>query len=179
MTRLSENSLQERAAAVQFLLMDVDGVLTDGTISFDAEGRETKRFHTHDGHGIRMAQRAGLYIGLITGRKSAIVTRRAEDLDIGEVHQKIIDKGACYAKIREKLGLDHSAFGYMGDDLIDVPVMSRVGFSAAPCDAVTDAREAAHWIAKRPGGGGAVRDWIEFILRARGDWDEVTARYRN
>jgi len=166
-----------RAAKVERVFLDVDGVLTDGTLQFDGEGRESKRFHTHDGHGIRMAQRAGLTFGLITGRESEIVTRRAAELQIDEVHQRVYDKGTRYLELREKLGFEDESAAYMGDDLIDLPVLTRVGFSGAPPEALPEVRERVHWVASRPAGAGAVRELLEFILKARGDWAGAVERY--
>ena len=161
-------ALRQRVARVRFLLLDVDGVLTDGTIYLDGEGRETKGFHIHDGSGIRLAQAAGLGVGLLSGRESAAVTRRARELGIDELHQGIEDKAAAYARITERLGLTDRAVAYMGDDVIDLPVLEHVGLAVAVADAHARVRAAAHWVTRRNGGRGAVRELIDLLLHVQG-----------
>jgi len=176
LTQLDERD-RERAAKVQLILMDVDGVLTDARLYIDSEGRETKAFDARDGHGIRMGQQAGLSFGIISGRQAAAVSARAAELDITEVHQRIQDKIGLFQEILERLKLTADAVCYVGDDLIDLPVMRRVGFAAAPADALAEAQEAAHYVTRRAGGRGAVREVVDLVLRARGDWERVTRRY--
>lgn len=166
-----------KAARVRLLLVDVDGVLTDGGIVFDGEGREIKRFHVRDGHGIKMLQRAGIRVGIITGRTSAVVGIRARDLGIAVVRQGVTDKVAAWREILETEAAAPGETAYVGDDLVDLPLMREVGFSAAPADADTAVAAAADFVASRPGGHGAVREVADFLLRAAGAWEAVTAKY--
>jgi 3-deoxy-D-manno-octulosonate 8-phosphate phosphatase (KDO 8-P phosphatase) len=168
---------REKAARVTLLLLDVDGVLTDGRIVYDTEGRETKAFYVRDGHGIKMLREAGVEVGIVTGRRSVVVEIRARELGIGLVHQGIADKVALWRTICDERGLAPEATAYVGDDIQDVPLLRNVGFAAAVADAEPCVLEAAHYIAGRPGGFGAVRDIAEFILHARGAWDAVTSEY--
>ncbi len=167
----------EKAARVTLLLLDVDGVLTDGGIVYDDSGREIKRFHVRDGHGIKMLQRAGVEVGIITGRNSGVVALRAKELGIALVRQGAMDKVAAWREIVALRGLPPEATAYVGDDIVDVPLMKSVGFAAAPADAEPYVREAADYVAARPGGHGAVREIAEFLLRSGGRWESVTARY--
>jgi len=169
--------MNERLTAIQLLLLDVDGVMTDGGIIYDGNGLETKIFNVKDGHGIKMLQRAGIEVGIITGRSSAVVDVRAQELGIELVYQGALRKLESYEDIKLKTGLTDSQIAYMGDDVIDVPVMRRVGFAAAPQDALAEAKRAAHYIASCNGGRGAVREVCDLILKGRGAWDDVTARY--
>jgi 3-deoxy-D-manno-octulosonate 8-phosphate phosphatase (KDO 8-P phosphatase) len=155
--------------------MDVDGVLTDGRLYVSQDGTEWKTFHTHDGHGIRLGQRCGLGFGILSGRESRVVARRAEELRITEVHQRVFDKGALLGPILARIGLSGDAVCYIGDDLVDLPVMRRVGLAVAPADARPEVIEAAHYVTARRGGRGAVREAIELVLRARGEWDKLAA----
>jgi 3-deoxy-D-manno-octulosonate 8-phosphate phosphatase (KDO 8-P phosphatase) len=167
----------DRAAGVRLFLMDVDGVLTDGGIIFDASGVETKRFNVRDGHGIKMLQRAGVPVGIITGRTSEVVTIRARELGIDIVRQGTFDKLAACREILAGTGILPAETAYAGDDIVDLPLLRAVGFSAAPSDAEPYVLDAVHYVASRPGGQGAVREITEFLLRARGSWDAVTAKY--
>jgi 3-deoxy-D-manno-octulosonate 8-phosphate phosphatase (KDO 8-P phosphatase) len=169
--------MNERLTAIQLLLLDVDGVMTDGGIIYDGNGLETKIFNVKDGHGIKMLQRAGIGVGIITGRSSAVVDVRARELGIELVYQGALRKLESYEDIKLKTGFTDSQIAYMGDDVIDVPVMRRVGFAAAPQDALAEAKRAAHYIASCNGGRGAVREVCDLILKGRGAWDEITARY--
>jgi 3-deoxy-D-manno-octulosonate 8-phosphate phosphatase (KDO 8-P phosphatase) len=169
--------MNERLTAIQLLLLDVDGVMTDGGIIYDGNGLETKIFNVKDGHGIKMLQRAGIGVGIITGRSSAVVDVRAQELGIALVYQGALRKLESYEDIKLKTGFTDSQIAYMGDDVIDVPVMRRVGFAAAPQDALAEAKRAAHYIASCNGGQGAVREVCDLILKGRGAWDDVTARY--
>ncbi len=162
---------------VCLLLLDVDGVLTDGRITYDEHGRETKSFDVKDGHGIKLLMRAGLQIGIITGRRSPIVTHRAQELGIDIVHQGALDKRVPYEAILEELGLTDAQVAYVGDDLIDLPILCRVGFSAAVADAVDEVKAAVHYVSRRRGGRGAVREICDHILKGSGRWPAVAARY--
>jgi 3-deoxy-D-manno-octulosonate 8-phosphate phosphatase (KDO 8-P phosphatase) len=157
----------EKAARVTLLLLDVDGVLTDGRLVYDAEGRETKAFYVRDGHGIKMAQEAGVEVGIITGRRSAIVEHRARELGITLLHQGVSDKVAAWREVLAERDLAPAQTAYVGDDLLDVPLLRAVGFAAAVGDAEPCVLEVADYVAGRFGGNGAVRDVIEFLLRAR------------
>lgn len=167
----------ERAAAVRLFLTDVDGVLTDGGIIHDAAGVETKRFHVRDGHGIKMLQRAGVAVGIITGRTSEVVAIRARELGIDIVRQGVFDKMAAWREILAGTGVLPAETAYAGDDIVDLPLLRAVGFSAAPSDAEPYVLDAVHYVASRSGGQGAVREIAEFLLRARGSWDAATAKY--
>jgi 3-deoxy-D-manno-octulosonate 8-phosphate phosphatase (KDO 8-P phosphatase) len=170
-------TLLERARKTRLLMMDVDGVLTDGRIIQDGHGHELKVFDVKDGHGIVMAHRAKLRTALISGRESETITRRAEELGIELVFQKIWNKLEVYEKILVDTELTHDEVAYIGDDLIDIPLLRRVGLAVAVADAVDEVKAAAHLITERPGGQGAVREVIELILRAQGHWDSLLERY--
>lgn len=163
---------------IRLLLLDVDGVMTDGGIIYDANGLETKRFNVKDGHGIKMLQRHGVEVGIITGRTSVVVENRARELGISLVYQGALKKLDSYEDIREKTGLEDYQIAYMGDDVIDVPVLRRVGFSAAPQDGLPDVLAIVDYISTCGGGRGAVRDVCDHILKARGAWPDIAARYQ-
>jgi len=169
--------MNDRLTDIRLLLLDVDGVMTDGGIIYDAGGVETKVFNVKDGHGIKMLQRYGIEVGIITGRTSKVVDFRAKELGIELVYQGSLKKIESYNDVKLKTGLDDSQIAYMGDDVIDVPVMRRVAFAAAPADALVEARNAAHYVASLSGGRGAVREVCDLILRGRGLWHEVATRY--
>lgn len=167
----------EKLKKIKLLLLDVDGVMTDGRIVYDANGVETKFFNVKDGHGIKMLQRAGIEVGIISGRESQVVTNRADELGISLVYQKALDKLAPYREILNIRGLNDEDVAFMGDDIIDIPVMRRVGFSAAPCDALDYVLGQADYVAVNRGGWGAVREVCDLILKGSDLWDSVTARY--
>ena len=162
---------------IRLLLVDVDGVMTDGRIIYDGNGLETKFFNVKDGHGIKMLQRHGVEIGIITGRTSVVVDIRARELGINIVYQGALRKLESYDDVKLKTGLSDSQIAYIGDDIIDVPVMRRVAFSAAPSDALPEVRELADYVTACEGGRGAVREVCDMIIKGRGEWDEVVARY--
>jgi 3-deoxy-D-manno-octulosonate 8-phosphate phosphatase (KDO 8-P phosphatase) len=163
-------SARARAARVQLLVLDVDGVLTDGGLWYSAAGEELKRFDVRDGLGLVVAQRAGLGVAVISGRKSAAAARRLAELGVAEVHLGVEDKGAALAALLDRLGVPAAAAAAMGDDLNDLPLFALVGLALAPRDAVAEVRRKAHWVARRRGGQGAVREAVEWLLRARGAW---------
>jgi 3-deoxy-D-manno-octulosonate 8-phosphate phosphatase (KDO 8-P phosphatase) len=169
--------MNDRLADIRLLLLDVDGVMTDGGIIYDGNGLETKVFNVKDGHGIKMLQRHGIEVGIITGRTSQVVAFRAKELGIDLVYQGALKKLDSYDDVKQKTGLDDSQIAYVGDDVIDVPVMRRVAFAAAPADALMEARTAAHYVTVCGGGRGAVREVCDLILKGRGLWNEVVARY--
>jgi len=167
-----------KVGEVKLLILDVDGVLTDGAITYSDDGREYKSFNVRDGHGIKLLMRAGIDVAVITARNSTIVERRCKELGIEHLYQGALTKLIVYEELLGKLGLDPSETAYVGDDLIDQPVLKRAGFSAAPCDAVEEVRSVVDCVTKAPGGGGAVREVIEIILKIQDKWEEVTERYR-
>ena len=168
---------RERAAKIRMIVLDSDGVLTDGRIVLSSDGTETRAFDVTDGFGIRLAQRAGIEFGIISGRRSEVVARRAAELGIEELRQQVADKRACLEEILLRRGLPPEAVCFIGDDLIDLPAMRRAGFSAAPSTALPAVRESAHFVASRGGGRGAVREVVELVLRASGRWEEATKLY--
>ncbi len=171
------HDVADRARGIRMILMDVDGVMTDARIIMQAELDEAKGFDSRDGVGIRLAQKAGLMTGIITGRLSIATTRRARELDMQEFHQRVFRKIEVYQAIVKARRLKHEAVCFIGDDLVDIPVMNRVGLAAAPSDARPEARRAAHFVSSLPGGRGAVREVIDFILKAQGRWKKVTQGY--
>ncbi len=169
--------MNERLKKIKLLILDVDGVMTDGRIIFDSNGVESKFFNVKDGHGIKMLQRAGIEVGIVSGRKSQVVANRAKELGIDRVYQGALDKLTPYLDILGKTGLTDEQVAYMGDDIIDLPVMRRVGFAAAPADALEYVIRHAHFVTGNRGGWGAVREVCDLILKAQGAWETVTARY--
>jgi len=169
--------LDRRLARVQLLLLDVDGVLTDGGVTIDNHGVESKTFHIRDGLALRAWQRAGYRAGIVTGRSSRVVEVRAAELGIGIVRQGVEDKLAAAAEVLEACGLSWEETAFLGDDLPDLPVVIRCGVGAAVADASADLRQAADVVTALPGGRGAVRELIERMLKARGGWDAVVSRY--
>jgi 3-deoxy-D-manno-octulosonate 8-phosphate phosphatase (KDO 8-P phosphatase) len=167
----------DRAAKIKLLLFDVDGVLTDGKILLHADGSESKTFDIKDGTAIVWAQRLGLTVGFLSARTSAATSQRAAQLGITLLHQGVRSKLDTYDQIADSLMLDDEQVAYMGDDILDLPVLSRVGLAAAPADAAEDVRTRVHWVSRCNGGFGAARDLIETILRAQGRWDSIVATY--
>lgn len=169
--------MNKKLAAIRLLLLDVDGVMTDGRIIYDQQGNELKTFDVKDGHGLKMLQRAGLEVGIITGRSSAVVSCRAQELGIDILYQGAKIKLDPYLEILERTGLKDDQIAYVGDDLIDLPILSRVGFSATVADAVPQLLERVDYVTSRAGGRGAVREICDLLLQAGGYWQEQTARY--
>jgi len=169
--------MEERLKKIKLLILDVDGVLTDGRIIFDSNGVESKFFNVKDGHGIKMLQRSGVELGIISGRESQVVYNRAVELGIGQVYQKALDKLVPYRQMLEATGLTDEQVAFMGDDVIDIPILKRVGFAAAPADAVNEVLPFAQFVSKNRGGWGAVREVCDLILKGQGTWDTVTSRY--
>jgi len=160
--------LLERAARIQLLALDVDGVLTDGRLYFDQEGREIKAFSTRDGMGIKALMRFDIELALITGRQSRIVSDRASHLGIKHVYQGRDDKLNALQELMSQTGVSEQAICYAGDDWLDLPVLNRVGLSVAPADAAPLVREHVHWVTPSGGGRGAVREICDLILAAKG-----------
>ncbi len=166
-----------RAKQVRLLLLDVDGVLTDGTIVYTGDGGECKGFNTRDGFGLRILQDGGVEVGLITARTSEAVRRRAADLGLAHVYQGRKDKLAVYEEILAAGGLRPPQTAYMGDDWLDLPLLNRVGLSLAPADAVAEVRRRVHYVTEQGGGRGAVREVCDLLLEARGGLAAALARY--
>jgi 3-deoxy-D-manno-octulosonate 8-phosphate phosphatase (KDO 8-P phosphatase) len=169
--------MEERLKKIKLLLLDVDGVMTDGRIIFDSNGVESKFFNVKDGHGIKMLQRSGVEVGIISGRQSMVVTNRAKELGIEIVYQKAIDKLTPFRAILEDTGLVEEQVAFVGDDVIDIPVLKRVGFAAAPPDAVSEVIPHVQFVTENKGGWGAVREVCDLIMKAQNNWEDVTARY--
>lgn len=163
--------------AIELLVLDVDGVLTDGQLILHGDGCESKCFHTHDGHGIRMWQRAGGQTALLSGRHSAPTQRRAEQLEIAHVIQDCHFKLPALEKLLEELHLKPENLAYVGDDLPDLPAIRFAGLGVAPANAVEEVKQEADYVTTRPGGQGAVRETIEYILRNSGRWQALMERY--
>jgi 3-deoxy-D-manno-octulosonate 8-phosphate phosphatase (KDO 8-P phosphatase) len=174
---LAPELLEARARSLRLLLFDVDGVLTDGSIVLPGSGAEAKAFFIRDGLGLVWAQRAGLSVGLLSGRASDATTRRAAELGISILIQGQNDKRAAYTQVVGAQQLSDDQVAYMGDDLLDLPVLSRVGLAAAPADAAEEVRQRVHWVSRYPGGRGAARELIELVLRARGRWDALVRSF--
>jgi 3-deoxy-D-manno-octulosonate 8-phosphate phosphatase (KDO 8-P phosphatase) len=162
---------------LKLLLFDVDGVLTDGTILVHGDGSESKQFNIKDGAAMVWAQRAGLRIGLLSARSADATAIRAAQLGLSVVVQGSANKLAGYEQILADHGLSDADVGYMGDDLQDLPVLRRAGFSAAPADAAAEVRDTVHWVSRAGGGRGAVRECIEHVLRAQGAWAAAVADF--
>jgi 3-deoxy-D-manno-octulosonate 8-phosphate phosphatase (KDO 8-P phosphatase) len=162
---------------IQLLVLDVDGVMTDGGIIRDDAGQQIKRFHVRDGAGIVLWRRLGKDVAIITGKESAVVTHRAEELGIQNLYQNAGNKLDTYDQLKDELGIKDEQIAYIGDDLPDLPVMRRVGVPIAVADAAEEVRAAAKYITKFPGGYGAVRDAIEFLCKEMGVWQQVLDRY--
>jgi len=169
--------MEERIKKIKLLILDVDGVMTDGRIVFDSNGVETKFFNVKDGHGIKMLQRSGIEVGIISGRESQVVANRAVELGIVHVFQKSLDKLVPYRQMLETTGLTDEQVAFVGDDVIDLPILRRVGFAAAVADAVAEVFPHVHFVTKNRGGWGAVREVCDLILKTQGTWEGITARY--
>jgi 3-deoxy-D-manno-octulosonate 8-phosphate phosphatase (KDO 8-P phosphatase) len=165
-------TLRERCTAIELLIVDVDGVLTDGGIIYGTSDLEIKQFHVRDGSGLKVWHRAGKRTALITGRTSPVVERRAVELGIGLVVQGAADKEPAYRRLLTEAGVADEAVCYIGDDLPDVPLLRVCGLAVAVADACSEARALAHYITQKRGGHGAVRETIELILRCQGHWPD-------
>lgn len=168
---------EARAKKVELLIFDVDGVLTNGQLIFGSEGEVMKVFHSQDGLGITAAHRAGLKTAIITGRETEMVRRRGSELRITDVYQGSMDKVQAFEELLARYKLNPEQVAYVGDDLNDLAVMTRVGLACAVANAVSDVRARAHFITAREGGKGGVREVIELILKAQGKWEAVVEAY--
>jgi 3-deoxy-D-manno-octulosonate 8-phosphate phosphatase (KDO 8-P phosphatase) len=172
-------NLAAKAANVKLILLDVDGVLTDGAVVIDDDGAESKRFHIRDGIALVWAQRAGLKVGLLSARHSATTTHRAAQLGISLVHQGVASKAAAYDEILKDTAVTEAEVAYMGDDVVDLAVLGRAGLSAAPSDAVAEVRSCVDFVSSYRGGEGAVRELVEMILRVQGQWNAIVSGYQH
>lgn len=170
-------TIQERAKNIKLLIMDVDGVLTDGRIVYDEWGDELKFFDVQDGAGLWLWASIGLKSAIITARKTRIVKRRAKEMRITKVYQNAIDKRRIYAQCKKRFKLEDAEVCYIGDDLMDIPVLRRVGLAVSVPNASDEAKSASHYITQNPGGRGAVREIIELILKSQGRWQAITSKY--
>ncbi len=168
----------DKAAALTWVVLDVDGVLTDGSVIYSNSGDELKAFNIKDGFAIKMAQRAGLQFAMITGRASQVLERRAEELGIDNVMQGRSDKLTALNELVEALGITLEQVAYMGDDLPDLSAIEAAALGACPADAASEVVAAADWVATVNGGRGAVRELIEMLLSARGQWDTLVSDFR-
>ncbi|MFQ5441766.1 MAG: KdsC family phosphatase [Thermodesulfobacteriota bacterium] len=172
-----DEALEKRIKKIKLLLLDVDGVMTGGSIIYDDDGREIKVFDVRDGHGLKLLMRAGIGVGIITSRTSGVVAKRAEDLGIELLYQGRIDKLKAFGEVLERKALAADEVAFMGDDIVDLPVLKRAGFSVAVHDAVDEVRGRVHYVTSNPGGRGAVREVSELILKVQGKWEGLMERY--
>ncbi len=170
--------VKKRARKIKMLILDVDGVLTDGRIIYDGHGNELKNFNVQDGFGMTLLPRAGIKSSIITAKASAAMRRRAKEMEITKLYQNISDKLTAYNEILKVFALKDKEICYIGDDLMDLPVLNRVGLAVTVADGVTEIKKVAHYITGKKGGHGAVREMLEIILKAQGKWSEVTEKYR-
>ena len=174
---LADEELTVRARALEWLLFDVDGVLTEGRLVYGPTGERLKEFHVRDGLGLKLAQRAGLKVGILSGRIIEALRYRAGDLGVDALLMDRSDKKPAFEEFLAAHGTTADRVGAVGDDLLDLPILLRCGLSFAPADAVAEVRERVHKVLLRPGGHGAAREMCEFVLRARGDWDGLIAPF--
>ena len=170
---------KERASRIKMIIMDVDGTLTDGTLLILPDGEELTSYNVKDGTGILLARVAGLKTGIITGKTSKSLEKRAEKLKIEEIYQGILDKKKVLSKILEKHNLDPDQIAYIGDDLGDLEVIKSVGLAGAVADAHPEIKKHSHFICKNAGGKGAVREFIEFILEAQNKWQTIEENFKD
>ncbi len=166
-------ALNAKAQKIRMLLLDVDGVMTDGSVLLTSDSAELKRFHVHDGIGIALAKVAGILIGIVSGRESEAVRKRAEELGIDEIQQGSVDKEKSYEIILKKYGLKDEEVAYVGDDLLDIPILKRAGLSICVANGVEEAKKVSDYVTKKKGGEGAVREAVERILAGKGKRKEA------
>ena len=169
--------LGERARQLEWLLFDVDGVFTDGRMVYGADGEEWKIFDVRDGLALQLAQRAGLKVGILSGRESGALANRAQEIGVDALIMHRHDKRQAFAEFLAAHGTAAARVAYMGDDLLDLPVILRCALSFAPADAAAEVRQRVDRVLDRPGGRAAVREMVEVVLRARGDWDGLVAQF--
>jgi len=170
-------AVAKRARKIRLVLMDADGVLTDGRIIVFADGNEARSYHARDGLAVRIGQSGGLDFGVISGRRSIAVEARAKELDFEEIHQGVGAKGACIEEIARRRGLELDEICFVGDDIVDVPAFRRCGLAVAPKDADPEVFQHVHHIGTSEGGRGIVREVVDLILHAHGSWDKSSAVY--
>ncbi len=170
-------TVKQRAKKVKMLILDIDGVMTDGRIIYDNKGNELKCFNVLDGMGLALLGQTKIKVALITAKGSRAVLRRARDIGAIEVKQNAIDKLTAFRQILKKYNLNNKDICFIGDDLVDVPVMKRVGLAVAVVGACPEVKRVAHYVTKKEGGKGAVREIIEIILRVQNKWHQVTSRF--
>lgn len=174
---MMSSEIEQRAARVKLLLMDCDGVLTDGRIWLLEGGEEQKTFHTRDGLGIELLHRAGLRSGIISGRTSTAVERRARGLGMSFIWQGCADKQQAFVETLAQAGVTNTEVAFVGDDLNDLPLMLQSGLGVAVADAALETREHAHYVTSAPGGRGAIREVVELILKSQGRWSDLVRHY--
>ena len=174
---MTNSEVQSRAARIKLFLMDCDGVLTDGRIWVLENGEDQKAFHTRDGLGLEIFHRAGLKSGVISGRVSSALTRRAEKLGMSYLRQGCVEKEQAFAEIVAAAGLTNDEVAFAGDDLNDIPLMLKSGLALAVADAAAETRAHAHYVTQATGGHGAVREMIELILKSQNRWDDLLRHY--
>jgi 3-deoxy-D-manno-octulosonate 8-phosphate phosphatase (KDO 8-P phosphatase) len=167
--------VKERAKNIRLLILDVDGVLTDGRLYFDAKGEALKVFHVRDGHGIKMLQKAGIEVAFLSGRRSDAAYHRAKELGVNRFHEGLRDKVAVLEEIMAAMKIDAAAVAAVGDELVDLPLMRRVGLGVAVADAAPEVKAAAHLVTNLPGGQGAVREVCDLLLKAQGKWEGIVS----
>ncbi len=177
LNKVLDEKLIEKMKTIRLLVLDVDGVMTDGKIIMNDMGREIKNFDVKDGHGIKILMRCGIDVILLTGRRSAVVEHRAKDIGIEEVYQGIYNKLEKFEEILQNKSFNYENIAFVGDDIVDIPLLKRVGFSVAVADAIEDVKKCVDYITKKAGGDGAVREVCELILQAQGKWIDVAKRY--
>lgn len=168
----------QRAGLIKLVILDVDGVLTDGRLYFDKAGEAFKVFHVRDGHGIKMLQSAGIEVAFLSGRRSDAAYHRARELGVNRFHEGLRDKTPILEQIQAALNLASEEVATVGDELVDLPLFQRVGLAVAVADAVPEVKQAAHWVTINPGGQGAVREVCDLILKAQGRWEALLARWQ-
>jgi 3-deoxy-D-manno-octulosonate 8-phosphate phosphatase (KDO 8-P phosphatase) len=175
--KLLPHDIDARVRRLRLLLFDVDGVLTDGRILMHGDGSESKQFHIRDGTGLVWARRVGLLTGVLSARSSLATTERARQLGVPIVLQGVDDKLAAYRDLLIQHEIADDQVAFMGDDVMDLPVLGRVGLACAPADAVPEVRERVHWVSEAAGGAGAVRELIDLVLRVQGHWPGLLGSY--
>lgn len=169
----------EKARDIQLLLLDVDGVLTDGNLLYSGNGQESKAFNTQDGFGLRLLREAGIEVGVITARQSEVVARRANELKMGHIYQGVGNKNEAFRKVMRATGLKPYQIAYMGDDWLDLVLLQQVGLALVPANGVREVKEIAHFITPRSGGAGAVRDACDLLIEGKNLLMELLQKYKN
>jgi 3-deoxy-D-manno-octulosonate 8-phosphate phosphatase (KDO 8-P phosphatase) len=172
-----DDTVLTRAARLRLMIFDVDGILTDGSLHYGAQGELIKTFNVLDGHGIKLLQQSGVATAIISARKSELVARRAADLDITHLFQGVHDKKSAFEELLGRTGIAAQDAGFVGDDVIDLPILLRVGFAASVPNAHPEVKSRVHYVTQASGGKGAARELCDFILRAQGNYEKALAPY--